>query len=126
MSVSDYLGHIVVINSWASWCGPCRAEAPDLSQVARSVAGRGVRILGIDVRDNDHNAALDFVHNSGITYPSIFDPAGRSLLQLNGYPRNVLPSTIVLDKRHRVAHVFLEPIQFTDLMTVTDQLVAER
>jgi thiol-disulfide isomerase/thioredoxin len=113
--VSDFPNDVVVLNIWGQWCGPCRAEAPELSTVYDQTRSQGVRILGIDVRDV-RSAALDFVHGNRITYPSIFDPAGRSLLALTGYPRNVVPSTIVLDRQHRVAAVYLERVTASILL----------
>ena len=114
--VSDFPGDIVVLNIWGQWCGPCRAEAPELSTVYDQTRSRGVRLLGLDVRD-DRSAALDFVHDNQISYPSIFDPAGRVLLALSGYPRSVVPSSIVLDRQHRVAAVFLGQITATTLLS---------
>ncbi|HEY1570874.1 MAG TPA: TlpA disulfide reductase family protein [Pseudonocardiaceae bacterium] len=113
--VSDYPGQVVVINIWGQWCGPCRDEAPELSTVFQQTRAQGVQLIGIDVRDQ-RSAALDFVHDNQISYPSIFDPAGRSLLALSGYPRAVVPSTIVLDRRHRVAAVYLERVTATLLL----------
>ena len=112
------------MNIWGSWCGPCRGEAPALEQVAAASAPRGVTFLGVDVRD-DRDAAADFVRSRGITYPSIFDPPGRSLLVLSGYPRNAVPSTIVLDRSHRVAAVFLTAVLASDLQPVVDRIAAE-
>jgi thiol-disulfide isomerase/thioredoxin len=113
--VSDFAGDVVVLNLWGQWCGPCRSEAPELSTVYGQTKASGVRFLGIDLRD-DRAQAQDFVHNNGIGYPSIFDPAGRSLLALHGYPRTVVPSTIVLDRQHRVAAVYLEQVNATILL----------
>jgi thiol-disulfide isomerase/thioredoxin len=112
--LSDYAGKIVVLNIWGSWCGPCRDEAPELSNVFDQEKAKGVQVVGIDVRD-DRSRAQDFVQNNKISYPSIFDPAGRSLLALKGYPRNVVPSTILLDRRHRVAAVYLERVTASKL-----------
>lgn len=109
LHVSDYPGKVVVLNIWGQWCGPCRAEAPELETVYARTKPAGVQLLGIDVRD-ERSAAQDFVHANGLTYPSIFDPYGRSLLGLAGYPRNVVPLTIVLDRQHRVAAVYLERV----------------
>ncbi|HEY0806287.1 MAG TPA: TlpA disulfide reductase family protein [Pseudonocardiaceae bacterium] len=115
MHVSDFAGDIVVLNLWGQWCGPCRAEAPELSSVYDQTKSRGVRLLGLDLRD-ERSAALDFVHANQISYPSIFDPAGRVLLALNGYPRSTVPSSIVLDRQHRVAAVYLGRITATTLL----------
>ncbi|GLZ44782.1 alkyl hydroperoxide reductase [Actinomycetospora sp. NBRC 106375] len=124
LSTDAYRGQVVVLNVWGSWCGPCRAEADALDQVASASAPRGVQFLGIDVRDQ-RDAAADFVRDRGVVYPSVFDPPGRSLLVLRGYPRNAVPSTIVLDRSHRVAAVFLTAVLASDLQPVVDRLAAE-
>ncbi|GGM69879.1 alkyl hydroperoxide reductase [Longimycelium tulufanense] len=125
VKLSDFAGKVVVINIWGSWCAPCRAEADDLQRVYEATRDSGVQFLGIDVRDFDRTAAQDFERNSGITYPSVYDPSGRTLLALKGYPRNVVPSTILLDRQHRVAAVFLEPLLDSDLKPAVEKLVAE-
>ena len=124
VSTDAFRGQVVVLNIWGSWCGPCRGESPALEQVATASAPRGVQFLGIDVRDT-RDAAADFVRDRGVSYPSIFDPSGRSLLVLRGYPRNAVPSTIVLDRSHRVAAVFLTALLPSDLQPVVDRIAAE-
>ncbi|MBO0850913.1 MAG: TlpA family protein disulfide reductase, partial [Pseudonocardia sp.] len=71
IGVRDFPGQVVVLNIWGSWCGPCRAEMDDLQQLQQNTASSGVTVLGIDVRD-DRSAAVDFVHDRKVTYPSIF------------------------------------------------------
>ncbi|HEY3262702.1 MAG TPA: TlpA disulfide reductase family protein [Pseudonocardiaceae bacterium] len=124
VGIDDFTGKVVVINLWGSWCGPCRAEADDVQRVASAMAGSGVAVLGIDLRD-DRAAAADFVRDRGLSWPSIYDPPGRSLLGLRGYPRNVIPSTIVLDRQHRIAAIFLTALLDTDLLPVLQRLTAE-
>lgn len=124
LSSRQFAGRVVVVNIWGSWCGPCRGEADALEQVAEASAPRGVQLLGVDVRD-DRDAAADFVRDRGVSYPSVFDPPGRSLLALRGYPRNAVPSTIVLDRQHRVAAVFLTAVLAEDLQPVVDRVAAE-
>jgi len=124
VGLADYAGEVVVVNLWGSWCGPCRVEAPDLEFVAQQTAEQGVAVLGIDVRD-DRDAARDFVRDRGLTYDSIFDPASRSLAALDGYPRNVVPSTLVLDRQHRVAAVYLTQIRPSDLLQTVQRVAAE-
>ncbi|HEV2778271.1 MAG TPA: TlpA disulfide reductase family protein [Actinophytocola sp.] len=123
--LSDYAGKVVVINIWGSWCGPCRVEAPELQKLYDQTRDSGVQVLGVDVRDEQRSAPEDFVRDRGLTYPSIYDPPGRSLLSLKGYPRSVVPSTIVLDKRHRVAAVYLRDLLAEDLHPLVERLAAE-
>lgn len=124
IGVDSYPGQVVVLNIWGSWCGPCRAEAPGLEEIYRQTKDSGVTLLGIDVRD-DREAATDFVRDRAITYPSIFDNPGRSLAALRGFPRNTVPSTIVLDRQHRVAAVFLTALRVSQLLPVVQRVAAE-
>ncbi|SEP41537.1 TlpA family protein disulfide reductase [Amycolatopsis saalfeldensis] len=126
LSLADFPGKPMVINLWGQWCGPCRAEAPELEKASRQMEPLGAKLIGLDLRDPSRQAAQDFVRDRQITYPSIWDPSGRVLLQLSGYPRNIIPSTIVLDRQHRVAAVFLRDVLATDLMPVVQRLLAEK
>ncbi|MDQ4104493.1 MAG: TlpA family protein disulfide reductase [Actinomycetota bacterium] len=124
VSLQRYRGQVVVLNVWGSWCGPCRAEADDLVQVATATAGDGVQFIGIDVRDS-RQAGADFARDFGLTYPSIFDPPGRTLLALKGIPRSVVPLTIVLDRQHRVAAVLLHAVHAQDLQPIVERIARE-
>ncbi len=126
LAVADYPGKVVVVNVWGQWCGPCRSEAGQLEQVYRATRAKGVEFLGIDVRDFDITAPQDFVRDRHITYPSIYDPSLRTLIALGGhYPSSVIPSTVVLDRSHRVAAVFLRELLAEDLQPVVERLAAE-
>ncbi|MFE4461572.1 TlpA family protein disulfide reductase [Nocardia tengchongensis] len=126
-SVDDFPGKVVVLNIWGQWCGPCRAEVSALEQVYEASKDKGVAFLGIDVRDNQKDKAQDFVTDNKVGYPSVYDPSMRSLLALGGkFPTSVIPTTIVLDKQHRVAAVFLRSLLVEDLQPVVDRLAAEQ
>jgi thiol-disulfide isomerase/thioredoxin len=124
VSTHDYTGKILVLNIWGQWCPPCRVEAPEM-QTLQDRFGDVVQVIGLDVRDFDKTAPQDFMRDRGLTYPSIYDPSGRTLLNLSGYPRNITPSTIVLDERHRVAAVFLRTLLASDLAPVIQRLSRE-
>jgi thiol-disulfide isomerase/thioredoxin len=83
-------GHPVVVNIWASWCGPCRAEMPVLQRAAETYAGEAV-ILGVASND-DPQAAQAFLQELGITYPNLFDTDGaiQAALDLSSYPTTYL------------------------------------
>ncbi|MDQ3762255.1 MAG: TlpA family protein disulfide reductase [Actinomycetota bacterium] len=124
VSLDHYRNQVVVLNVWGSWCGPCRSEAADLVQVANATAGQRVQFVGINVRDS-RQAGADFARDFGLTYPSIFDPSGRALLALKGIPRSVVPLTIVVDRHHRVAAVFLHAMRTEDLLPVVQRVATE-
>ncbi|QYN35276.1 TlpA family protein disulfide reductase [Pseudonocardia sp. DSM 110487] len=121
VGLDDYAGKVVIVNIWGSWCGPCREEMPGLQFVQEQT---GAAVLGIDVRD-ERQAAADFVRDRGVTFDSVFDPPGRILARLSGYPRNTVPSTLVLDEQHRVAAVFLTVVRVPELMPLVQRLQAE-
>ena len=124
-SLSDYEGDVVVLNVWGQRCGPCRGEADDLEKVYEATKASGVEFLGINVRDESQTAAQDFVVSNNVTYSSIYDPPMRTLTALGGVPTSVIPTTIVLDRQHRVAAVFLRELLVEDLQPVVERVAAE-
>ncbi|SED24089.1 TlpA disulfide reductase family protein [Rhodococcus koreensis] len=125
-SIDDFEGQVVVLNVWGQWCGPCRGEANDLEQVYEETKDQGVSFLGINVRDNQQDKAQDFVIDNKVSYPSIYDPAMRTMIALGqNYPTSVIPTTIVLDREHRVAAVFLKELLVEDLMPVVERVAQE-
>jgi thiol-disulfide isomerase/thioredoxin len=126
ISLDDFAGKVVVINVWGQWCAPCRTEITQLQRVYDATRGQGVEFLGVDVRDNNMNAPRDFIVDRKVTFPSIYDPPMRTMIAFGGrYPTTVIPSTVVLDRQHRVAAVFLRELLAEDLQPVVERLAAE-
>ncbi|WP_084464329.1 TlpA family protein disulfide reductase [Microtetraspora fusca] len=88
-------GHVVLVNVWASWCGPCREELPLLLDTVRRYAPRGLRAVGVDTRDG-RPAARAFLEESGDGgFPHLFDPDGRLAVELGAFG---VPETFLLDR----------------------------
>jgi thiol-disulfide isomerase/thioredoxin len=123
-SSKELAGSVAVINFWGSWCAPCRVETPEFQQVYTEVQNRGVRFLGVDVKE-DRQFAQAFVTDKGITYPSVHDPSGEVALAFRDYPANAIPSTIVLDREGRVAAVYTAAVSQADLRKVLASVTGE-
>ena len=125
ISLSDYDGEVVVLNAWGQWCAPCRAEVDDLQLVQETLDPLGGMVLGINVRDYNQTIAQDFKLDNGVTYPSIYDPPFRTAAALGGVPTSVIPTTIILDREHRPAAVFLREVDADDILDVALPLAEE-
>jgi cytochrome c biogenesis protein CcmG/thiol:disulfide interchange protein DsbE len=99
VSLASLRGRTVVLNFWASWCGPCKREAPALEQVWQRYRSKGVVVLGVDSGDGRSDARR-FLAAHRITYPIVSDP--NELLAANRYGLPGFPVTIVIDRRGRV------------------------
>ena len=102
-SLEENLGKVQALNVWASWCAPCRAEAPGLDEVANQLQDKGVQFIGLATRDNKA-AAETFIQNFAVPYPIVWDPDGQIQLAFrDNLPPQAIPSTILIDKQGRIA-----------------------
>lgn len=102
-SLAELRGKVTVLNVWASWCAPCRAEAPVLEKTWQAQQGNDVQFVGLDTRDSD-TSALAFIRKFGITYPNVIDRDGALQLRFSGtLPPQAIPSTLVVDTEGKVA-----------------------
>lgn len=96
--LSAFRGKPLLINVWASWCGPCRAEMGSIERLSRRYGGKAFNIVGIST-DDDQAAAARFVKISGVSFPNYID---RNLLLENMLGANRLPLTVLVDAEGRV------------------------
>jgi thiol-disulfide isomerase/thioredoxin len=144
-ALADHLGQVVVLNVWASWCAPCRAEADDMQEVSSEFEARagqasagqdsgvqfsagqasGVQFVGLNTRDSQ--AAADaFVERFALTYPSVVDTDGAlQLLFRETLPPAAIPSTIVIDRQGRVAGRAIGEVDRSRLLGMIEPILAE-
>lgn len=118
-------GKVHVLNFWASWCAPCRAEAPVLKDIAASTKSKGVDFLGVNFKDLKASAqAYDRSVEPG--YPSIYDQSGKVLLQFQGtVPPAAIPSTLIIDAQGRIAARALGAVKYDDLLKAVTKVTDE-
>lgn len=120
LSLGDFAGEVVVLNFWASWCGPCRAEQPELNAAAAALADLPVAFLGVNIDDTVPNAQAH-EREFDMPYPSLFDPSAAYASEFGGVGPRSIPTTILIDAEGRVA---ARLFGITDLIEVT--ALAER
>lgn len=125
VDTAAWLGDVVVLNTWYAACAPCRAEAPDLVELANDREPDGVRVLGINTTD-EAGAAQAFQRTFEVPYPSIDDRSGEVVAQLSGtVPLQAVPSTVVLDREGRVAARVIGLAEGSTLGALVDDVLAE-
>jgi thiol-disulfide isomerase/thioredoxin len=122
VSLDSYRGRIVVMNLWASWCPPCRAEMPDLQRLANAYAGRRIAIVGVNEGESPQRARA-FADSLRIRFPIWIDGSqryGRTYTALG------LPTTVILDANGVVVRAFDGPLTFAQMQSAVAPLVPKR
>ncbi|GAA3727254.1 TlpA disulfide reductase family protein [Leifsonia bigeumensis] len=127
VSSEDYLGEVLVVNFWASYCAPCRVEAPELEKLSQKWSEKGAVFLGVNTYD-EPGTSLAFARTYGVTYPSVIDAktAAVQLAFAGTVAPSALPTTIVLDREGRVAARILGQLPAASILdAIIKTLVAE-
>ncbi len=119
LTLGDMRGKLVVLNFWASWCIPCRAEMPYFEKVYQSYRERGVVFVGLAVQD-DPGSARDFLGAVGVTYPTGMDRRNEAA---SGYEVVGLPTTVVITSQATVARRWNGPVSESELSAALDDLL---
>jgi peroxiredoxin len=101
LRLSEFRGDVVMINFWATWCGPCRQEMPLLDQLYTRYERVGFSLLGVNI-DDDSARAMDMIRELGVSFPVLFD-ARKEVSQL--YNVDAMPVTVLVDREGTVRHV---------------------
>lgn len=101
LRLSEYRGNVVMINFWATWCGPCRQEMPLLDQLYNRYERVGFNLLGVNI-DDDSNRAMQMVEELGVGFPVLFDER-KEVSKL--YDVEAMPVTVIVDRQGTVRFV---------------------
>jgi thiol-disulfide isomerase/thioredoxin len=115
-----YRGRVVVLNFWASWCVPCRAEGPVLARLWRGYKPGSVQFAGVDVSDARAQAEA-FEHRFGIGYPSLYDPSAQAELAFGRLIPPAIPDTLVVDRNGDIAGRIIGQVTYAGLKRLIDQ-----
>ena len=119
--LSDLRGQVVVLNFWASWCGPCREEAPALEAVWRDYQDRSVTVLGVAFADLDPDSVA-FLQEFGVTYPN--GPDVGTVISKEQYHIKGVPETFIINQNGEVAQFIFSVVDEQALRATLDGLLA--
>ena len=101
LRLSEYRGDVVMINFWATWCGPCRQEMPLLDELYTRYERVGFNLLGVNI-DDDSRRAMQMIEELGVSFPVLFD-ASKQVSKL--YEVDAMPVTVLVDREGNVRYV---------------------
>jgi thiol-disulfide isomerase/thioredoxin len=119
--LSESTGKVVLLNFWATWCGPCREETPELVRVYQRYHARGFDIAGISLDDDPRSVVPGFVRRFGVPYPVLLP---NSDFALAGYVEH-LPTTLILDRKGRIAGSWIGQVHEDELTPAIERLLEE-
>jgi peroxiredoxin len=124
MELEDYLGRVVVLNFWATWCPPCVEEIPSLERLRELRHDRGLEVLSVDVGEEPGEVKA-FLEDKPVNYPVALDPEARAFKEWNSY---AFPTTFILDREHRIRYAVFGAFAWDaqEVLDAVDALLGEQ
>ena len=122
VKLSDFKGKVIVLNFWATWCGPCKRELPDLSQLSKDLSNKDFKLIGISVDENP--AALDnFLRSNTLSYTVLHEPGKlvEKYMSVTGGSENVIPQTYIIDKNGKIVETLLGSRSKDDFLRIVNK-----
>ncbi|HEX4577711.1 MAG TPA: TlpA disulfide reductase family protein [Edaphobacter sp.] len=118
----DHRRQVVLVNYWATWCGPCWEETPGLIRLSKEMEAKGLAVVGVAIDEGGKEKVKKFVDEFRVPYPVVM-PERMSQME---YGLEGVPTTILLDKQGRVAKTYVGAVREADFKTDVEVLLAER
>ena len=121
-TMSEHRGQVVLVNFWATWCGPCWEETPGLIRLSRELGPKGLAVVGVAIDEGGPEKVRKFVDDFGVPYP-VVRPERLSQME---YGMAGVPTTVLVDREGRVAKTYVGAVRQADFATDVETLLAER
>jgi cytochrome c biogenesis protein CcmG/thiol:disulfide interchange protein DsbE len=118
-ALADYAGEVVVVNFWATWCPPCKAEMPGINAFYEAHQDKGLVVLAVNAKESE-GLVRPFIEASGFTFPVLLDPAGSVV---NQYQVRSFPTTVIIDRDGVVRHIQVGMISEEELEGIVAPLL---
>ena len=111
VNLSTYAGEVVLLNLWATWCGPCRWEMPSMERLYRELGPLGLKVVAVSVDQLSSDNVMEFAQDLGLTFDILHDRSGQVELD---YQATGLPETVILDRNGIIVHKAIGPVEWDD------------
>ncbi len=111
VTLADYRGEVVLLNLWATWCGPCRWEMPSMERLYQELGPAGLRIVAVSVDQVSGDQVMEFVNELELTFDILHDRSGQIEID---YQATGLPETVIIDRQGVIVHKAIGPVEWDE------------
>jgi thiol-disulfide isomerase/thioredoxin len=122
VKLSDFKGKVVLLNFWATWCGPCKREIPALSQISNELKDKNFKLIGVSIDQNP--GALDsYLRSNSISYTILHEPGDLlgKYMHASGNDQNVIPQTFIIDKNGKIGDILIGGRSKSDFLAIINK-----
>jgi thiol-disulfide isomerase/thioredoxin len=122
VKLSDFKGKVILLNFWATWCGPCKREIPALSQISNELKDKNFKLIGVSIDQNP--LALDsYLKSNSISYTILHEPGDLlgKYMQASGNDQNVIPQSFIIDKNGKIGEILVGSRSKSDFLALINK-----